>query len=103
CGLLCRGAVDRHLASGDRDRTERVAETELRRVDAGRDVVPRLAVAELGRFFPTGIGQREEALAGLGIGDDETLVLEELECRVDRTRAGAPHAVGALLELLDHL
>ena len=101
--LLGRRAGDRHLTGGDRDRAERVAQLELRRVDALGDVVPRLAVAGLGRFLATGVGEREQALARLGVGGDEALVLEELERRVDRAGARSPHAVGALLELLDHL
>src|SRR5262249_10575984 len=80
-----------------------VTELELRRVDARGDLVPRLAVAELGRFLPTAVGEGEEALARLGVGGDEALVLEEREGGGDGTRARAPHPAGALLELPDHL
>ena len=57
----------------------------------------------LGRFLAAGVGQGEEALARLRVGGDEALVLQELEGGVDRAGARSPHAVGALLELLDHL
>ena len=100
-GPACRRSPPGRAAIGDR--AEGVAQLELRRVDALGDVVPRLAVARLGRFLAAGVGQREEALAGFGVGGDEALVLEELEGGVDRAGARSPHAVGALLELLDHL
>ena len=87
-GLLVGRAGHRHLTGRHRDRAERVAQLELRRVDALGDVVPRLAVARLRRLLATGVGEREQALARLGVGGDETLVLEQLERGVDRTGLG---------------
>ena len=95
--------AERDLTGRHRDRAERVAQPELRRVDALGHVVPWLAVASLRGFLATGIGQREEALATVGVGGDETLVLEQLQRGVDRTGTRPPHPVGPLLELLDHL
>ena len=52
--LLLRRAGGRDLVGRHRDRAERVAQLELRRVDALGHVVPRLAVAGLGRLLATG-------------------------------------------------
>ncbi len=65
--------------------------------------LPRLGARKRGRLLAAGVRELEDPPAVAVHGADQLLVLELLERRVDRSRAGAPCPAGALGELLDDL
>ena len=72
-------------------------------VDAFGDLLPRRGLDLLGRGAAV-VGQLEKPLAAFAFGaDDEALVDQQLQRRVDRAGAGPPQALAALGDLLDHL
>src|SRR6201996_9276461 len=94
------------LGGGHQDLADQLAELHLAVVDAAGHRVPgrgQLVGVRLG-VGPALIGQGERLAAAVGgLGLDQPLILELLERGVDRTRAGPPHPVGALADLLDDL
>src|SRR5581483_3245347 len=100
--LLRRGRVSRLEHRGG-ELAERGPQIDLVRVGALGDLFPwrRLRV---GAGFPAFVGQLEKPLGAFRFGgDDQSLVDEQLQRRVDRAGAGPPQAVAALADLLDHL
>src|SRR4051794_2144521 len=71
----------------------------------GRGLVPWccLGGGELLGSLAAGVGEARHLLALLIAGRDQTLVVQQLDGRVDRAGAGAPRLAAALANLLDHL
>src|ERR1700761_6298587 len=94
------------LRNGHQDLADQLAELHLAVVDAAGHRVPgrgQLVGVRLG-VGPALVGEGERLAAAVGgLGLDQPLILELLERGVDRTRAGPPHPVGALADLLDDL
>src|SRR6478609_2130890 len=79
------------------------AEVDLTGVDACGDLIPRRCL-NLFRGGTAFVGELEKPLAAFAFGaDDEALVDQQLQRRVDRSRAGTPQTAGTLCDLLDHL
>src|SRR5690554_3641882 len=55
------------------------------------------------RLASAALGERVGLPTVCFLGEDESFVREQLECRVDRSRAGLPRAVAALLDLTNDL
>src|SRR6202045_3856846 len=73
----------------------------MRRVNPIGDLVPRRRHDLLRGFF-AGIGQLEQLLAALAFrGDNQSLVDQQLQGRVDRARARLPQVLAPLGDLLD--
>jgi hypothetical protein len=93
------------LLHGRTDLEDASAQFEARTFVALSGALPRRAVglfARLGLGL-AGLGEREHAATFDVLALDEALVLEELQCRVDRAGARAPHAAAALFEPLHDL
>ena len=72
-------------------------------IDALGDLLPRRSLNLLGRGAAF-VGELEKPLAAFAFGaDDEALVDQQLQRRVDGARAGPPQAAAAVGDLLDHL
>ncbi len=102
--LLFGGARERGLPDCAHECDDGAAEVDGRGVGTFGDLVPRRGLDLLGRGA-AGIGELEQLLAAavtLG-ADDQVLVDQQLQGRVDRAGAGLPQILAALGDLLDHL
>src|SRR6266511_3719352 len=102
CALVL-GAVEADLAQGVHDAEDRVTVVPDGVHLVLTELLPRRVLAGLFRLGAAGVGQREPAPPAALLADDQALVLQQLQGRVDRARARPPYAAGPLVELLDHL
>src|SRR5450759_5694189 len=100
---LLRRAVLADLEDHGHELADRLAVAAAARVALGRVLPGSGLVGGLGDGGLAGIGEAEDLLARSLFACDKTLVSEELERGVDRTRGRAPGAAAACGELLDHL
>src|SRR5437763_1024950 len=77
----------------------RVAQLEVIGIDTFGDLFPRRWPGAALRFLAAGVGQAEPPLAIGFLADDDALVLQQLQGRVDRAGAGLPHAARPFAEL----
>src|SRR6266508_732168 len=104
-GLLTGSGMGR-LHRGRADLKCSLTQSESWVVGSGRQLLPGMparALEQLSRSRATLVGQRVHALALSLLAHDQSLVLEQLEGRVDRARARAPQPAAPGLELLDDL
>src|SRR3954453_14445764 len=102
-GALGIGAGAAHLADGAVQLLQQRPEVGARSggLEAGERVGRRLAARR--DVLAAGVGERDELAARLGGDDDQSLVLELVDGRVDRAGTGRPAAATALGDRLHQL
>src|ERR1700722_5179274 len=99
--LLLGGGGVRGLGHGAEQLADSCPQVEMCGVNPVSDLVPRRGRDLLCGFF-AGVGQLEQFLAALAFrGDNQPLVDQQLQGRVDRTGARLPQVLAPLGDLLD--
>src|SRR5919108_2446201 len=95
--------MEAHLAQRTHDAERGGAKILPLRHGVVSEVPPRRGLGGPPGLLTAGFAEREALAAIVGLGNDQSFVLEQLQRRIDGARAGAPDATGAAFQLADHL